>query len=154
LEYQIRAPAHEIIRAYCDNQVFWRAALVRVALAWYRLDHGRYPGLLTELAPDYLQWLPADPYSGQHFVYRPDGLEFPLIGKHGGSNFGTIEAVTPLFWSVGAGHARLKQWTRTYEVEQDDPQAEPQEMTEVAYELTSDEPLWSGEPAFAFPLPK
>ena len=154
LEYQIRAPVHEIFRAYCDNQVYWRAALVRIALARYRLDHGHYPDLLTELVPGYLQWLPMDPYSGQHFAYRPDGLELPLQGSSGGSNFERIEADTPLFWSVGAGHARLMQWNRTYDIDATDPQGEPREMIETVYRLSSDEPLWSGEPAFAFPLPK
>jgi hypothetical protein len=153
LEYQTRLPVYEVFRAYCNHQTFRRAALVQLALAMYRHDHGEYPKLLSELVPDYLDQMPFDPFSGQQFFYRADGLELPLLGT-GRSNYGRIEANTPLFWSVGAGDARLKQWYRTFEVEETDPPSELRVTTETVYQLTSDEALWMNEPAFVFPLPK
>jgi hypothetical protein len=47
--------------------------LTRIALAAerYRLDHGRFPAQLTELAPRYLEELPVDPFDLQPMRYKP-----------------------------------------------------------------------------------
>ncbi len=155
LEYEARVSVDTINRAYCDNQVFRRAAVLQIALAVYRRDHNAYPTWLNELVPDYMDRVPSDPYSGQSFGYEAAGLDFPLLGAGNGWNFKRIEANTPLFWSVGAGDARLKLEDQTlHEYDENDPQGEVRVMTVTAYRLASEEPLWWGEPVFAFALPK
>jgi hypothetical protein len=44
---------------------------VAFALAAFRLDDGRYPAKLDELAPKYLTAVPGDVFTGQGLVYRP-----------------------------------------------------------------------------------
>jgi hypothetical protein len=153
LEYEARTSLYTINRAYCDNQVFRRATLLQIALAIYRRDHDAYPTWLNELVPDYLDRLPDDPYSGQAFAYEASGLDLPLFGVGNGWNFKRIEANTPLFWSVGAGNARLKRWEHN-EVEVDEQSGDEREVHVTGYRLGSGEELWWGEPVFAFALPK
>ncbi|MEX2141176.1 MAG: hypothetical protein WD894_18065 [Pirellulales bacterium] len=154
LEYQTRVPVHEFYRAYFNSQTYRRAALLRIALAMFRRDHGAYPTLLTELVPDYLDQVPLDPFSGQQFVYRAAGLELPLHRRNW-SNFERIEANTPLFWSVGAGNARLEEWEREVsEEDENDLSRDTKVIKETVYVLDSEIPPWSTEPAFAFPLAK
>jgi hypothetical protein len=38
------------------------------------LDRGKLPESLNELAGDYLEAMPPDPYSGREFVYFPSGI--------------------------------------------------------------------------------
>ena len=153
LEYEARVSVDTINRAYCDNQVFRRAALLQIALAVYRRDHNAYPTWLNELVPDYMDRVPSDPYSGQSFGYEAAGLDFPLLGVGNGWNFKRIEANTPLFWSVGAGNARLKLWEHT-EVDEDVQLGDVRELHVTAYRLASEQEQWWGEPVFAFTLPK
>jgi hypothetical protein len=58
---------------------------VAFALAAYRLDRGRYPATLAELAPKYLTTVPGDLFSGKPLIYRPtaDGYLFYSVGVNG-----------------------------------------------------------------------
>jgi hypothetical protein len=62
-----------------------RDLYVAFALAAYRLDTGRYPAKLEELAPKYLAEVPGDLFSGQALVYRPaeNGYLFYSVGVNG-----------------------------------------------------------------------
>jgi hypothetical protein len=55
------------------------------ALAAYRLDKGRYPAKLADLAPKYLAKVPGDLFSGGPLVYRRDGKGYLLysVGING-----------------------------------------------------------------------
>ncbi len=57
-----------------------RGTIVSVALRLYRIEHGVYPDALNVLVPDYLEALPADPFSGKSFVYSRKGDDFLLYG--------------------------------------------------------------------------
>lgn len=65
---------------------------VAAALACYRAEHGRWPVELADLAPDILQAVPQDVFSGGPLVYRPreDGYLLYGVGKNlrddGGEN--------------------------------------------------------------------
>lgn len=70
---RVPVPNNPLIGAYGDTFVHARVAFVRneaifavlqteVALLRYQSDHGRYPNSLAELAPDYVQSLPVDPF--------------------------------------------------------------------------------------------
>jgi hypothetical protein len=48
-----------------------------LALRAYRLDHGGYPGSLTDLVPSYLKRIPDDPFA----------LKWPLRYKQGGARY-------------------------------------------------------------------
>jgi type II secretory pathway pseudopilin PulG len=51
--------------------------LLTLALHAYRLEHGRYPAALTELAPNYLKRLPDDPFAVQGtFQYLVKGTSY------------------------------------------------------------------------------
>ncbi len=67
---RVAAPAfrryHEQFCALEVRRVATRSVL---ALRAYRLDHGRYPAVLTALVPDYLPALPLDPFDGATLRY-------------------------------------------------------------------------------------
>jgi hypothetical protein len=51
----------------------------RLALRAYRLDHGRYPDSVAQLAPAYLSRVPLDPFTGgAPLKYRPSGAGYVL----------------------------------------------------------------------------
>ncbi len=58
---------------------------VAFALAGYRLENGRYPAKLGELAPSYLPSIPGDLFSGKGLSYRPsaNGYLFYSVGVNG-----------------------------------------------------------------------
>jgi hypothetical protein len=58
---------------------------VAFALAAYRLDKGRYPAKLDDLAPKYLATIPNDLFSGKALIYRPSetGYLFYSVGLNG-----------------------------------------------------------------------
>ncbi|MGD8452308.1 MAG: hypothetical protein PVJ57_10860 [Phycisphaerae bacterium] len=59
------------------------ATRVALALARFRGEHGAYPQALAELVPAYLSALPADPFSGATFGYRPVGSNDYVLYSHG-----------------------------------------------------------------------
>ena len=71
-----------------------RMAAVALAIRLYEVDHGRRPGALAELAPDYLDAVPPDPMStaGASFRYLPDA-ETPIlysVGENGVDDGGLV----------------------------------------------------------------
>ncbi len=107
--------------------------------------------------PEYLTQLPLDPYAGQPFQYEPAGLELPLDQSREEVAFRqSIQAHTPLFWSVGPGNARLKQMqtTRFQAADENNPEGEARLAAEPVCAFISEDSPWSGSEAFAFPLPK
>jgi len=57
----------EIIRECQDNLINMDAALDR-----YRVTHyGRYPGSLSELVPDYINYIPSCPLNGAKYRFNP-----------------------------------------------------------------------------------
>lgn len=62
---------------------------VDLALRAYRADHGTWPQSLNELAPEYVDAVPLDPYSRRPFIYRIDESNFVLYSVgHGGEDDG------------------------------------------------------------------
>ena len=59
-----------------------RVTQVLLALRCYHEEHGRLPGTLEELAPQYFDAVPVDPFTEQPFGYRPHG-EPPRIWSVG-----------------------------------------------------------------------
>ena len=55
-----------------------RLLAVELALRSWKCDHGAAPTNLTQLVPKYLRHLPADPFTGKPFVYRPTGTNWVL----------------------------------------------------------------------------
>lgn len=53
-------------------------AAVAMALAAYRNRHGRYPDQLSQLVPEHLAAVPADPFSGRPLRYRLEGAGYLL----------------------------------------------------------------------------
>lgn len=54
------------------------AAETSVALRRYRLDHGSYPEVLPQLVPEYLPWVPIDPFTGRPLEYAKQAGGFEL----------------------------------------------------------------------------
>ena len=80
---------------YARNESANALLLVSLALRAYNLEYKIYPQNLQELAPNYLQKIPADPFGdGEELRYRRAGREYSLysIGPDGVDNRGrTIE---------------------------------------------------------------
>ena len=60
------------------GQARLRLLAVRLALRAYHLDHGEYPDRLSELAPDYLDAVPADPFGDGALSYRRTGGDYEI----------------------------------------------------------------------------
>jgi ABC-type transport system involved in multi-copper enzyme maturation permease subunit len=88
------AQMRDLVRNYQQMQAHVRCAIVMVAVERYRLAHGRWPGSLTELAPEQLQHIPLDPYSGRPVGYRrlADGVVIYSVGPDG-SNDGSTAGI-------------------------------------------------------------
>jgi len=73
-----------------------RLLLVDLALRAHRDDHGAFPASLVDLVPGYLKALPADPFTGEPFIYRPgpDGFTLYSPGRDRRDDGG--DAVTDL----------------------------------------------------------
>lgn len=105
-----------------------RALRLQMALAAWQLEHGSLPQELGELKGEYLAETPLDPYSGEPFVYFPEGLsqrvtryvglkgleewigkkavETERVGLVTSSPFQSrtaVEGGEPFFWSTGPG---------------------------------------------------
>jgi hypothetical protein len=70
---------------------------VAFALAWYQLEHGRYPENLDALAPKYLPRVPSDLFSGKALVYRPseNGYLLYSVGINGIDEGGRTQEDNP-----------------------------------------------------------
>ena len=62
----------------CKFVIGIRYTKTRMALEAYRLDHGKYPERLVQLAPDYLVSVPSS-RDGRSFAYSSTGLKLPVI---------------------------------------------------------------------------
>lgn len=77
---------------------FARLDLLGYALAAHRAEHGGYPEQLGRLVPDYLAELPADPFTGRPFFYKPEKSGFllysagPNMEDNLGRNWGLEES--------------------------------------------------------------
>jgi len=162
---------YQLLQGWVESQTRQRALLLELALLAYRLDHGEYPDRLSQLAGDYLESVPMDPFSGKSFHYRPQGLEFPL--QHPDDRKVKIPSGTPLLWSVGNGNAHLVESTeyekaigyhmyrggyegrygRGPSIEQEEPPPTPPEKeTYMMFRRT--ESGGRGSDNLVFPLPK
>jgi hypothetical protein len=79
------------------TQARLRCAIVALALERYRLDHGRWPERLDQLAPQYLTALPRDPCDGRALRYKalPDGVLVYSVGLDGEDNGGALNRREP-----------------------------------------------------------
>jgi hypothetical protein len=88
----------------------WRvsqAALARMHfLIWaaldYRREHHKLPATLGELVPTYFSWLPIDPWTGQSFLWEPNGVKERLDFQ-----FLRLEVNQPFIASGGSLGCRL-----------------------------------------------
>ena len=71
--------------AYARGEQSTRNLHVAFALESYRLDKGRYPAKLDELAPKHLAAIPGDLYSGKALKYQPSEKGYLLysVGVNG-----------------------------------------------------------------------
>jgi hypothetical protein len=159
LEYKARVPISELSRAYCDNAVIRNATLIEIALVLYHLDHKKYPAQLSDLAPDYLEQLPLDPYARQSFQYQRVGLDLKLKYWSPDHQYKFVDPHTPFFWSVGPGNVTLREVTEgsPFFGGNDDPTPIGEEPIpnkfEPQYVFINEESGWNlATPAF--PLPK
>ena len=113
-ELQQRGPFGRWLQSVVDGQVATWGLRQQLALIAYKLDHGSYPDSLDALVPNYLSFVPIDPYSGLPFEYRPHGLPLEFRGDGGADS--SLASKTPLLWSVGPGDGAcrsLRWWNRS-----------------------------------------
>jgi hypothetical protein len=69
-------------------------AKLAIALRLYRMKNGEYPQALSLLAPDFVDKLPVDPFSGKDFIYRREGSGFVVysVGPNMTDNGGVEDA--------------------------------------------------------------
>jgi hypothetical protein len=75
-----------------------RALMALLAVERYRLKHGKWPGKLDDLKPDFLTAIPLDPYDGKplRYVKRADGVTVYSVGHDGVDDGGKIDRTKPL----------------------------------------------------------
>jgi hypothetical protein len=97
---EMERPVHDVVnRVGCQSDLL----IVDSALRAYAADHGGFPARLDNLAPKYLDRIPADRFSGGALVYRPAEKEFVLysVGKDGRDDGGKFSNNT---FSLRAGY--------------------------------------------------
>lgn len=152
-EYEARVPIPALFFELADTETYRRATLLVIALARYHLEHQNYPATLAKLAPDYVDQLPMDPYSGRPFEYRPAGLDLQLQTYY--PSYLQIAAHTPLFWSAGPSELLLtRQVFTSGQSSEKDSDGEPVELRETMYAFSSQYAPWGDCPVLVFPLPK
>ena len=134
-----------------DSAVARWGLQLQLALIAYRTEHGTYPDSLDALVPDYLPFVPIDPYSGRPFEYRHAGLDRAFQTDRAPE----IAANTPLLWSVGLGDA----WPRLVTIndetnQQTTPDSLRQDAHREVYRLQSERGVPYIESQLIFPLPK
>ncbi len=63
-----------VFNQFASRAEAFRATILRLALADWLREHGRYPRSLSELVPTYFAEVPLDPISAGEFVYFPRGV--------------------------------------------------------------------------------
>ena len=90
--------------AHCDSARLGLAALR------YRAKHGKLPAKLDALAPDYVEALPPDPYTGKPLLLRKEKTGFVIyaVGENGTDDAGDIERANGKQPDVGFRYHRPK----------------------------------------------
>lgn len=65
----VMVPSTQLIERRCSDQVNIELTKLVLALSSYRAHYGVYPDSLKQLIPEYLERMPADPFSGEEFRY-------------------------------------------------------------------------------------
>jgi hypothetical protein len=86
-----------------------RVLRLQLALLTWRLKHGRLPESLEQMVGSELDKVPVDPFSGGVFLYRPQGVDLPLIAADTTSlcvrpsreKAAAIEPQAAILWSSG-----------------------------------------------------
>lgn len=74
-----------------------RLLVCHLAIAQYQTDHGRPPGVLTDLVPAYLGRLPNDPFSDQPLIYNAAPSVYVLYSvNHDGRDDGGRHSPSPV----------------------------------------------------------
>ena len=89
-------------RLHLMSSEFHRRAtrLIMALIAW-QLEHDSLPRSLQELRGEYLKSVPLDPYSGEPFVYFPNGIGHRVSSFVNMTGSATADD-TPFFWSTGS----------------------------------------------------
>ncbi len=94
-------------RDIASRETLHRATRLQLALVAWKLEHGDYPEDFEPLIGTYFDELPRDPYSGQPFIYFPEGLTSQSPNDY---FFSRLSIGTPFFVSRGSGDRRVVYW--------------------------------------------
>jgi hypothetical protein len=77
--------ANKVLDAADRARQAYQNTLLAFACAWYQRTNGQYPAKLADLAPDFLNPIPKDLFSGGDLIYRPNATGFLLysVGPNG-----------------------------------------------------------------------
>jgi hypothetical protein len=143
-----------------------RVARLQLAVAAWRLEHGRLPDSLEELVGTELQSMPVDPFTGLSFQYLPDGAGAAVPNRNAQAldlwteddeSKDTIAAGTPLLWSAGSDVKYLRRSNSLTISGEPDTQFSHAEFTfkpahaRSAHWITNEHELWSL--GWCFPVP-
>ncbi len=89
-----------------DMELQYRATRLQLAMLGYQVEHGSLPQSFAELERDWLTPVPADPYTGRSFVYRPGKFPWTVRAMHPGSDTlgipTTLHLAQGMLWSPGS----------------------------------------------------
>jgi hypothetical protein len=87
----------KVVDAHDRTLAELRCDLVALAAERYRLSHGTWPAVLTDLVPDYLKQIPTDPFDDQALRYRrlADGVVIYSIGLDRQDDGGNMDRSRP-----------------------------------------------------------
>ena len=146
-----------------ERETGCRALRLRLALLAYRAQHGKLPPSLTQLVPDELPKLPIDVYSNQPFLYRSEGVPYPVskephsaVVDASSPSDDSLEPGTPFICSIGPyltrrdGHPAGSGEPRVEELQFPHPYA-AQFNVHDGTPLHNEQELWHA--AWCFPIP-
>ena len=107
LASQVEALAYS--RAEAD--VAFNGAALVIALEFYRRSHGSHPETLDALAPEYIDSIPGDPFTGNALIYKRVGEDYQLysLGIDGEDDGGRV---IPEGRTQPVGDDRVVHWPR------------------------------------------
>jgi hypothetical protein len=75
-------PARDLTKSRCQENVNLEATRVLLAMRAYQAKHGRLPGDLAELVPEFIDAVPTDAFNGEPLHYLPGQKVIYSVGQN------------------------------------------------------------------------
>lgn len=118
MEDTYEALDHNLKHSFRRHCVLRRQLIISIALELFRRDQQRYPQVLSDLVPQYLDSIPQDPFASEDsdgsfkYALEKDGptLRLYSIGPNGVDDGGQLNEMN--YWDIETGDINFREWVR------------------------------------------